>query len=178
MVSRPQVLRAPPEGPRNTEQMNLLEVVGRRTMLMLALSVAPLLVLPAVTHEERGRVVVTETETTILDNIEFAPGTTVLQPSSMPIIQAIADTLNGNPSIQLVEVQSHTRGTGDAAANLALSDQRAAIIVIHLVALGVAPERLAAQGYGDSQPIDPASPAKNERMSFVILQRASDELTR
>jgi outer membrane protein OmpA-like peptidoglycan-associated protein len=75
---------------------------------------------------------------------------------------------------ELVEVQSHTRADGNAAANLTLSEQRAAVVVSYLVDAGVAAPRLAAQGYGDTQPIDRAAPAKNERMSFLILKRSGE----
>ena len=152
--------------------------VGRGALLVLALAVGSLLVLPAKsTHA--GRVVVTDTETTILDVVEFYPGTATLEPSSLPTLDAVAATLIGNPSIELVEVQSHTRADIQAESkeggdNLSLSQQRAEVIVEYLVHAGVGPERLVAHGYGDSQPIDRAAPAKNERVSFLILKRAPD----
>src|SRR5438105_7899035 len=108
--------------------MNLLDLtVGRGTALVLALALAIACSL-AVSAERpvRGRVVVTDTETTILDVVEFAPGTATLRPASRPTLDAVAATLVGNPSIELIEVQSHTRGIGDVTANLALSEQRAA----------------------------------------------------
>jgi outer membrane protein OmpA-like peptidoglycan-associated protein len=114
---------------------------------------------------------VTESETTILDVVEFDEGTATLRPTSQPILDAVAATLLGNPSIRLVEVQSHTSRIGDHTANLALSMQRAEVVMAYLVHAGVAPSRLVAQGYGDTQPIDPAIPAKNERVSFLILTR-------
>ena len=154
--------------------MNPLEpAFGRGTVLALALAIASWLAVPA-EPAARGRVVVTETSTTILDVVEFVPGTATLRPTSHPILDAIAATLSGNPSIELVEVQSHTRGNGDGAANLALSDQRAVAVMTYLREAGVDSSRLVAQGYGDTQPIERASPAKNERMSFLILRRASD----
>ncbi len=157
--------------------MNLLEpAFGRGTVLVLALALASWLAVPA-EPPARGRVVVTETSTTILDVVEFVPGTATLRPTSHPILDAIAATLSGNPSIELVEVQSHTRGSGDSAANLALSDQRAVVVMTYLQNAGVASSRLVAQGYGDTQPIDRAAPAKNERMSFLILRRSSDAET-
>ena len=149
--------------------MNLLDLaVGRGTALVMVMTLA-LGSLLYLSPEPRGRVVVTDTETTILDVVEFAPGTATLRASARPTLDAVADTLRGNPSIELIEVQSHTRD-----ANLALSEQRAAVVVTYLVAAGVEPTRLVAQGYGDTQPIDRAAPANNERMAFVILKRAGD----
>jgi outer membrane protein OmpA-like peptidoglycan-associated protein len=154
--------------------MNLLDLaLGRGTVLALAVVVASWVALPSA-DEPRGRVVVTDTETTILDVVEFTPGTATLRPSSLPTLDAVAATLLGNPSIELIEVQSHTSGVGDSMANLGLSEKRAEVVVTYLVAAGVAPSRLTAQGYGDTLPIDVAAPARNERMSFLILKRASD----
>ncbi len=170
-------MKAPARGSPlpHTGGMYLLDVAGGRgTALVLALALATSwLALPA-SPEPRGRVVVTDTETTILDVVEFAPGTATLRPTSRPTLDAVAATMIGNPNITLIEVQSHTQGTGDAAAHLALSDHRAQMIVTYLVDAGVSPSRLAAQGYGDTQPIDRAAPAKNERVSFMILLRSTD----
>jgi outer membrane protein OmpA-like peptidoglycan-associated protein len=152
--------------------MNLLELaVGRGTPLVLALVIASWFARPD-EPPERGRVVVTETETTILDVVEFVPGTATLRQVPNATLDAVASTLLGNPSIELIEVQSHTRGSGDAAANLTLSEQRAAIIVTYLVNAGVARSRLTAEGYGDTQPLDRAGAANNERVSFLILKRS------
>ena len=152
--------------------MNLLDLaVGRGTALIIALALGSLLLLSPEATPQRGRVVVTETETTILDVVEFSPGTATLRESSRPTLDAVASTLHGNPSIELIEVQSHTRDTGDDAASLALSEQRAATVVAYLVAAGVESTRLVAQGYGDTQPIDRAEPANNERMAFLISKR-------
>jgi outer membrane protein OmpA-like peptidoglycan-associated protein len=150
--------------------MNLLDLaIGRGTALLIALALGSLIFLSPDAPTHRGRVVVTDTETTLLDVVEFAPGTATLRASSRPTLDAVADTLRGNPSIELLEVQSHTRDN-----NLALSEQRAAVVVAYLVAAGVESTRLDAEGYGDTQPIDRAVPAKNERISFLIMKRTGD----
>jgi outer membrane protein OmpA-like peptidoglycan-associated protein len=154
--------------------MHLLDVAtARRTTLALGLALA-VTCWVALSTEHEGHVVVTDTETTILDVVEFAPNTSNLRPTSGATLDAVAATLLGNPSIQLVEVQSHTSGIGDSAANQALSEQRAAVMVQYLVDAGVAPTRLVAQGYGDTQPLDRAVPTKNERVAFLILKRSTD----
>ena len=155
--------------------MQLLAKVpfARATLLALAVALASWAFRPAADTEDqdepRGRVVVTETETTILDVVEFEPGTATIRERSTPTLDAVAATLQGNPSIELVEVQAHTRD-----ANLALSQQRADAVRAYIVAAGVEPGRLEAQGYGDTQPIDRAAPSKNERIAFLILKRSSD----
>jgi len=146
--------------------------LGPSTLLALAVAVGSVLALPS--DEAPARVVVTDTETTILDVVEFVPGTATLRPGSLLTLDAVADTLRGNPSIELVEVQSHTAGKSDDAASLDLSQQRADVVATYIEARGVAPDRLEAQGYGNTQPIDVTAPAKNERMAFLILKRTSD----
>ncbi len=144
--------------------------IGKGTVLALAVAIGSLAAIqrePPGPEEPRGRVVVTETETTILDVVEFLPQTKILRPRSLPTLDAVAATLVGNPTITLVEVQSH-------APELGLSQVRAELVRDYLVARGVAPGRLVAQGYGDTQPIDRAAPVKNERMSFLILERAPE----
>jgi outer membrane protein OmpA-like peptidoglycan-associated protein len=152
--------------------MQLLEVVGeRRVKILLAVGFALTCGFASSSKAPpHTQVVVTDTQTTILDVVEFAPGTAKLQPTSGPILDAVAETLLGNPSIERVEVQAHTSGRGNAGANQALSDQRAATVKAYLVRAGVPPTRLVAQGYGDTQPIDRAVPSKNERISFLILR--------
>jgi OmpA-OmpF porin, OOP family len=122
-----------------------------------------------------GRVVVTDTATEISDRVSFKPGTAELDPSSVPILDSVASTLQGNPGILAVEVQSHTDERGDDDANLKLSEQRAQVVMQYLVDKGVAQSRLTAHGYGETQPIDraqtPEAWAKNARIAFLILKR-------
>jgi len=127
---------------------------------------------------DRGRVVVTDTSIEILDMVYFEYNKAVIKSQSFPILDAVAATLNGNPSIQLVEVQGHTDERGNDAYNLDLSDKRAAAVKKYLIDKGVDADRLESQGYGETQPIDrrsnEAAWAKNRRVAFLILKRASD----
>jgi len=127
---------------------------------------------------DRGRVVVTDTAIEILDMVYFEYNKAIIKPQSYPILDAVAATLQGNPSIQLIEVQGHTDERGNDAYNLDLSDRRAAAVKKYLVDKGVEENRLESQGYGETQPIDrrsnEAAWAKNRRVAFLILKRASD----
>jgi len=127
---------------------------------------------------DRGRVVVTDTSIEILDVIYFEYNKAIIKPASYPILDAVAATMQGNPSIQLIEIQGHTDERGDDAYNLDLSDRRAKSVMKYLVDKGVEEKRLTAQGYGETQPLDPrkneAAWAKNRRVAFLILKRASD----
>jgi outer membrane protein OmpA-like peptidoglycan-associated protein len=123
-----------------------------------------------------GRVVVTDTDVEILDAVSFEPAKDIITPTSVPVLDAVAATLHGNPSILLVEVQSHTDERGDDAFNLRLTDARAHAVMTYLVAKGIDPTRLVAQGYGETQPIDAshneAAWAKNRRVAFLVLKRS------
>ena len=93
----------------------------------------------------------------------------------------IAETLNLNPDIALVEVQGHTDERGSDAYNLRLSQDRAAAVVEYLTERAksaVDPSRLTPQGYGEREPKDRAHNeeawAKNRRVEFLIVRRASE----
>jgi OmpA-OmpF porin, OOP family len=127
---------------------------------------------------DRGRVIVTDTAIEILDVIYFEYNKAIIKPQSYPILDAVAATLQGNPNIRLIEIQGHTDERGNDAYNLDLSDRRAKSVEKYLADKGVDPKRLTAQGYGETQPIDPRSNeaawAKNRRVAFLILKRSSD----
>ena len=127
---------------------------------------------------DRGRVIVTDTSIEILDMVYFEYDKAIIKKESYPILDAVAATLQGNPSIALVEVQGHTDERGDDAYNLDLSDRRAHSVRQYLIDKGVAEGRLTAQGYGETQPLDrrhnEAAWAKNRRVAFLILKRSTD----
>ena len=127
---------------------------------------------------DRGRVVVTDTKIEILDKVYFEYNKAVIKSESFPILDAVAATLEGNPDIQLIEVQGHTDERGNDAYNLELSDKRAKAVVKYLADKGIAADRLQGQGYGETQPIErksnEAAWAKNRRVEFLILKRSND----
>ncbi len=127
---------------------------------------------------DRGRVVVTDTSIEILDMVYFELDKAVIKKESYPILDAVAATLQGNPSISLIEIQGHTDEQGNDAYNLDLSDRRAAAVKKYMVDKGVEDKRLTSQGYGETQPLvrekNQAAYAKNRRVAFLILKRATD----
>ncbi|HTM22729.1 MAG TPA: OmpA family protein, partial [Kofleriaceae bacterium] len=136
---------------------------------------------PPAGAERRGRVVVTDTNIEILDRLLFASGSPALDANDEVIADAIAGTLTGNPQILLVELQGHaddTEGGKADPAALELSRKRAEAVRAYLIADGIDPNRLTAQGYGSTQPIDrhhtAAARAKNRRVDSLILKRGTD----
>jgi hypothetical protein len=108
-------------------------------------------------HPRNGRVVVVTTSIEIIDTISWLRSSARIAPTSNEMLDAIADTLNGNPSIELIEVQAH--------ASLAdLADRRARNVVEALVRRGVAPHRL--------QPVGIRS--GKTHTAFLIVRRSTD----
>ncbi len=111
----------------------------------------------------------------ILKPINFEFDKAIIKADSFYILDAVVATIQGNPVLQLIEVQGHTDEQGDDAYNMDLSDRRAKAVVDYLVGKGVDEKRVTSQGYGETQPIDKRHTAeawaKNRRVQFVILKR-------
>ncbi len=70
---------------------------------------------------------------------------------SFPLLDAIAATINGNPQIDLIEIQGHADERGDDAHNLDLTERRAHSVRVALEQRNVLPSRLKSHGYGEDQ---------------------------
>lgn len=122
---------------------------------------------------ERAVTAVNTVEKTIqLNHIGFETGLGTLTDNSRYELDNLVKALNTHPNM-VIEVAGHTDNTGDPAANLTLSGQRAASVVNYLVGKGIAAGRLKARGYGDTKPVaandTPENRAKNRRTEFTIL---------
>ena len=67
-----------------------------------------------------------------------------------------------------VTVEGHTDDQGDEAANRLLSETRARAVVDHLVAGGIAPDRLKAVGWGQTRPIGDNATEEGRRQNRRI----------
>lgn len=103
----------------------------------------------------------------------FATNRDVILPRSQPVLRAVADALRANPGIRRVRVEGHTDDVADDAFNLDLSRRRANNVMAALIQAGVEPERIEAQGYGETRPLvqgtTPAARAANRRVEFHII---------
>jgi OOP family OmpA-OmpF porin len=88
----------------------------------------------------------------VLKGVTFETASATLTAPSKAVLDEAAAALNEFPEVK-VEVQGHTDNTGNADRNLELSAKRAEEVLAYLVGRGVAKERLAAKGYGDTQPV-------------------------
>ena len=102
--------------------------------------------------------------------VHFDTGKATIRPESAALLDQAAAML-AQASSAKVEVGGHTDNVGAADANLALSQKRAESVRAALVARGIAANRLAAKGYGDTAPVaDNRSEdgrAKNRRVELV-----------
>lgn len=108
------------------------------------------------------------------DRLLFETDSATLKPESRVQLRDMAQILKAYPTVA-VKIGGYTDSTGDAAANLALSQARAASVRNELVALGIAPERIDAEGYGASHPVasndTEAGRAKNRRIALLVTAR-------
>jgi OmpA-OmpF porin, OOP family len=108
------------------------------------------------------------------DRLLFDTGQATLQPSSQEQLGNIAAILKAYPNVH-VKIGGYTDNTGDAAANLALSEARAKNVMDALVAAGIDPSRLESKGYGDQYPVGDNNTedgrAQNRRIALLVTQK-------
>jgi outer membrane protein OmpA-like peptidoglycan-associated protein/uncharacterized protein YidB (DUF937 family) len=108
-----------------------------------------------------------------LMNIYFDTDSATITRDSLEILGRAAEAIKAMPAGAKIEVGGHTDNTGDAAANMTLSQQRAEAVVTKLGELGVAAGILTGKGYGQDKPIgDNATEegkAMNRRIEFTVL---------
>lgn len=111
-------------------------------------------------------------KTLTLNYINFETGVATLTADSRYELDNLVTALNAYPDMKIL-VGGHTDNIGEPAANLALSQLRAAAVVKYLTDRGIDASRLRAAGYGDTKPLAPndsdANRAKNRRTEFTIL---------
>lgn len=103
--------------------------------------------------------------------INFETGKAQISTASAGLLDLIVATIGRCPS-NSIEVSGHTDSTGDEAANVALSEQRAKAVVAYLTNAGILSGRLAAIGLGSSHPIasndTEEGKALNRRIEFSV----------
>ncbi len=104
-------------------------------------------------------------------NILFDTGKATIKPESAGALDIIAEVLKSDPALK-IEIQGHTDNAGAPAANLKLSQERAAAVKAHLVATGgIAAARLTTAGLGDTKPVADNTTedgrAQNRRVELV-----------
>ncbi len=87
----------------------------------------------------------------VIDNIFYDFDKATLRPESKAALDSLADVLRDNPNVT-IEMASHTDRHGSDEYNINLSSRRAKSVIDYLISVGIAPDRLQSQGYGESRP--------------------------
>ncbi len=108
------------------------------------------------------------------DRLLFDTGKATLQPSSQEQLDNIANILKAYPNVH-VKIGGYTDNTGDPAANMTLSTERAKNVMDALVSAGIDPSRLSSEGFGDQFPVGDNSTeegrAKNRRIALRVTEK-------
>ena len=108
------------------------------------------------------------------DRLLFATNSATLDPASHEQLSNVAAILKAYPKVK-IKLGGYTDNTGDPAANLKLSGDRANNVMAELVKLGVDPSRLEAQGYGEEHPVGDNKTeegrALNRRISLRVTEK-------
>lgn len=140
-----------PEDPRNPEQLYEVEIVLERIFLNREI---------------------------VLENIYYDFDESFIREDAKPTLDELADILQKNPEIR-IQLGSHTDCRGGDQYNESLSQRRAQAAVDYLInQQGIDASRLAALGYGESQPANDCLCSRcseddhqeNRRTTFKILE--------
>ena len=103
--------------------------------------------------------------------IEFEPGSAVLRPAALPILDELAAAMARLPGRHF-EVIGHTDALGSRAGNVSLSLARAQAVKTYLVQKGIGPGSIATSGMGPDQPVasndTEEGRARNRRIEFRV----------
>jgi OOP family OmpA-OmpF porin len=112
----------------------------------------------------------------LLEPIFFETAKAIIKPISYATLDAVAETLQENPQLLVLEIQGHADERGDDDYNMRLTEDRAAAVKTYLVGKGVSSDRLQSHGYGETKPIchqhGPRCWSENRRVEFVIVRRS------
>ena len=87
----------------------------------------------------------------VIENIFYEFDKATLTPESSAALDQLIKLLQDNPNVT-IELGAHCDYFGNDDYNLRLSQRRAESVVRYLEAGGIAPDRLSAKGYGETQP--------------------------
>ena len=106
-----------------------------------------------------------------VSDVLFDTGQHTLKPGAREKLATVAGILLAYPDLSL-EVDGHTDNVGNDDYNQALSERRAEAVRGYLVQQGIPTTAIAAQGYGESQPVAsndiPAGRQQNRRVELVV----------
>lgn len=115
----------------------------------------------------------------VLHNLFFATNKTQILPESEQALDDLAAFMNEHGALS-IRITGHTDDVGSEKANQILSEGRANAVRDELIKRGIAPDRIEAEGKGESEPIaDNATEegrAKNRRVEFTITATGDEDI--
>lgn len=106
-------------------------------------------------------------------DISFDPGRADIKPNFRPVLDQFAQSLVQNPS-SVIQIVGHTDATGNDAANVQLSRDRANATRDYLASRGVAANRITTDGRGEREPVasndTEAGRARNRRVEIFVQE--------
>jgi outer membrane protein OmpA-like peptidoglycan-associated protein len=108
------------------------------------------------------------------DRLLFDTGSATLEPASQEQLSNVAAIMKAYPKVK-IKIGGYTDNTGDAAANLKLSDERAKNVMAELVKLGVEPSRMEAEGYGDTHAVADNNTEEGRQLNRRISLRVTEK---
>ena len=106
------------------------------------------------------------------DRLEFATDSPALLPGSAEQLRNIAEILKAYPNVS-VKIGGYTDNIGDPTRNMKLSTDRATNTMNEIAKLGIAPSRLAAEGYGEQHPVADNSTEEGRQRNRRIAIRVT-----
>ncbi|MFV0471426.1 MAG: OmpA family protein [Paludibacteraceae bacterium] len=107
-----------------------------------------------------------------LQGIQFDVSKATIKPTSYGILDKVVKVMTDNPAYNL-QINGYTDSQGNDEYNKKLSDDRANAVKQYLIDKGIDGSRLAAQGFGESDPIASNATSKgryfNRRVEFKVL---------
>ncbi|MCJ8155618.1 sodium-translocating pyrophosphatase [Chryseobacterium sp. SSA4.19] len=108
-----------------------------------------------------------------IENLYFETGSSELRQGSEVQLLNLVEILNAYPSLK-IKLGGYTDNTGNQESNQTLSNLRAQTAKLKLLELGVAGDRVEAEGYGSQHPVCEANDtdeckAKNRRIDVRVL---------
>jgi OmpA-OmpF porin, OOP family len=108
-----------------------------------------------------------------LEHVLFYRATANIIESSFRELDLVVDMLKDNPEIKIL-LKGHTDISGDAQANLQLSEERVKAVKDYLVRKGIKANRISGRGFGSSQPIATSDTEEsrmlNRRVEFEVVK--------
>jgi outer membrane protein OmpA-like peptidoglycan-associated protein len=106
--------------------------------------------------------------------LRFATGSQSLTAESSHQLREIADIMRTHPRAK-AEIKGYTDNAGNDAANLQLSQSRAAAVMNEMADLGIDRSRMTAEGYGEANPVATNDTAhgreQNRRVEVELTDR-------